>query len=84
MTRKAAWTVLAAAAWTAWVWGTRIWNLLGDPEQSFGFKAVHTLLALVSVGFAAALTVIGVKGLRSRSARRAVNDAAPQSELPAR
>ena len=55
--------LLAAAAWTIWVWATRIWNILGDPAHGAAFKAVHSLLALVSIAFAVA---IGVVGLRMR------------------
>jgi hypothetical protein len=58
-TRTRANVLLAAAAWTLWVWGTRIWNIAQDPDTTFGFKAVHAALAAVSVAFAAALAVIG-------------------------
>jgi hypothetical protein len=43
----------AFALWTVWVWGTRIWNIWGDDTRSAGFKVVHTVLAVVSVAFAA-------------------------------
>ena len=52
--------------WTVYVWGTRIWNIVGDETRSFGFKAVHVVLALVSVAFAVATWVIV-----SRNRRRA-------------
>ncbi len=52
MNRREALIVRAFAAWTVWVWATRIWNVLGDEERSLGFKVVHALLALVSVVFA--------------------------------
>lgn len=52
MNRREALIVRAFAAWTVWVWGTRIWNVLGEDERSFGFKLVHVVLALVSVAFA--------------------------------
>jgi hypothetical protein len=55
MTRRDALVLRAAAAWTVWVWGTRIWNIWGDEARSFGFKAVHTGLAAVSVVFAVAI-----------------------------
>jgi hypothetical protein len=69
-TRLRANVLLAAAAWTIWVWTTRIWNILQD-QHSFGFKLVHSLLAIVSVGFGAAIAVIGVRMHREagRSAR---------------
>ena len=60
--------LLAAAAWTIWVWATRIWNILGDPAHDAAFKAVHSLLALVSIAFAVAL---GVVGWRMRREERA-------------
>jgi hypothetical protein len=60
--------LLAAAAWTLYVWGTRIWNILGDPAHDFRFKAVHTLLALVSVAFAVALGVLGLRMRREAAA----------------
>ncbi len=52
MNRREALVIRAFAAWTVWVWATRIWNVLGDDERSTGFKLVHLALALVSVGFA--------------------------------
>ena len=51
MNRREALVVRAFAAWTVWVWATRIWNVLGD-DRSLGFKVVHSVLALVSVVFA--------------------------------
>ena len=53
--------LLAAAAWTIWVWTTRIWNIVGDPAHDAAFKAVHSLLALVSVAFGVALGVVGLR-----------------------
>ena len=60
--------LLAAAAWTIWVWTTRIWNIVGDPAHDAAFKAVHSLLALVSIAFGLGL---GVVGLRMRREERA-------------
>jgi hypothetical protein len=64
--------LLAAAAWTIWVWATRIWNILNDPAHDAAFKAVHSLLALVSIAFAVAL---GVVGLRMRREARGIETA---------
>ena len=64
--------LLAAAVWTIWVWATRIWNILGDPAHGAAFKAVHSLLALVSIAFAVA---IGVVGLRMRREARGIETA---------
>jgi hypothetical protein len=60
--------LLAAAAWTIWVWTTRIWNILGDPAHDAAFKAVHSLLALVSIAFAVALAVVGWRMRREERA----------------
>ncbi len=53
------------AAWTVYVWGTRIWNVVGDEGRSFAFKAVHAALALVSVALAVASWVV-VSRIRRR------------------
>jgi divalent metal cation (Fe/Co/Zn/Cd) transporter len=53
-----------AALWTVFVWGTRIANILGDSSHSFGFKAVHTLLAIISVVFALAIWTVASRGRR--------------------
>ena len=60
--------LLAAAAWTIWVWTTRIWNILNDPAHDAAFKAVHSLLALVSIAFAVALAVVGWRMRREERA----------------
>ena len=64
MTRAQANVIRAFCIWTVWVWGTRIWNIWGDDARSTGFKAVHTVLAVVSIAFAVAAWVI-VHRLRS-------------------
>jgi hypothetical protein len=61
--------LLAAAAWTIWIWVTRIWNIVGDPAHDAAFKAVHSLLALVSVAFGVALAVLGLRMRRDERLR---------------
>jgi len=63
-----------AAVWTIFIWVTRIRNILGDETRSTGFKAVHTVLALVSVAFA-----IAILGVASRNRRRARDNTATPS-----
>jgi small neutral amino acid transporter SnatA (MarC family) len=63
-----------AAVWTIFIWVTRIRNILGDETRSTGFKAVHTVLALVSVAFA-----IAILGVASRNRRRARDKSATPS-----
>jgi hypothetical protein len=77
-TRTRANVLLAAAAWTLWVWLTRMWNIARDPDHDLGFKLVHGLLAAVSVAFAVALATIGLR--MRREARRAA--AAPRDGTP--
>jgi hypothetical protein len=60
--------LLAAAAWTVYVWVTRMWNIARDSEHDFGFKAVHGALAVVSIAFAIALAVIGFRMRREAAA----------------
>jgi uncharacterized membrane protein len=58
-TRTRAWVLLAAAAWTIYVWTTRIWNIVSDPAHDVAFKAVHSVLAVISIAFAIAIGIIG-------------------------
>jgi hypothetical protein len=67
--------LLAAAAWTIWVWTTRIWNILNDPAHDAAFKAVHSLLALVSVAFGIAIGVVGLRMRREARAAREIETA---------
>ena len=53
MTRGQANVIRAFSIWTVYVWVTRMWNIARD-DQSFGFKAVHTTPAVISVAFAVA------------------------------
>ena len=68
-TRARSTLLLAAAAWTIWVWATRIWNIAGDPAHDAAFKAVHSLLALVSIAFGVAIGVVGLRMRREARAR---------------
>jgi hypothetical protein len=74
VTRTDALILRTAAAWTVFIWVTRIRNILGDETRSTGFKAVHTVLALVSVAFA-----IAILGVASRNRRRARDKTATPS-----
>jgi hypothetical protein len=64
VSRRAATVLLAAAAWTLFVWLTRISNILGDDDRSTAFKVVHVALAAVSVGFGLAVGWIGLVAWR--------------------
>ncbi len=74
MSKRAARVLVAACIWTLYVWITRMWNIAGD-DHAFGFKAVHAVLAVISIAFGIAVGVIGWRALRagraaSASARR--------------
>ena len=66
MTRGQTNLIRAFCLWTVWVWGTRIWNIWGDDTRGAGFKAVHTVLAVISVAFAVAVWLV-VRRLRTRA-----------------
>ncbi len=74
MSRTDALILRTAAVWTIFIWVTRIRNILGDETRSAGFKAIHTVLALVSVAFA-----IAILGVASRNRRRARDKTATPS-----
>ena len=74
MSKTDALILRTAAAWTIFIWVTRIRNILGDDTRSTGFKAIHTVLALVSVAFA-----IAILGVASRNRRRARDKTATPS-----
>lgn len=68
MSRTDALILRAAAVWTVYVWVTRLRNILNDhaPGHGFGFKAVHVVLAVISVAFAVAIWMVA-----SRNRKRA-------------
>ncbi|MDP9070158.1 MAG: hypothetical protein M3N68_02490 [Actinomycetota bacterium] len=70
MSSREALVLRAFAAWTVYVWGTRIWNVVDDESRDFAFKAVHVVLALVSVAFAVAAWVIVSRNRRRDRADR--------------
>lgn len=63
MSRRQSILLYAFSIWTVWVWGTRIWNIWNDETRSAGFKAVHTVIAVVSVAFAVAAWAV-VRNIR--------------------
>jgi hypothetical protein len=63
MSRKSAWLLVAAGAWTLYVWISRVVILTGQ-DESTGFKVVHLALASVSIAFGIAVGMIGLRALR--------------------
>ena len=58
VTRRQSLLLYVFSGWTVWVWSTRIWNIWGDHTRSGSFKAVHTVLAVVSVALAVAAWIV--------------------------
>jgi hypothetical protein len=50
--------LVAAAAWTAFVWITRLVNLAGD-DRSASFIAVHAAIAAISLALAVPVGYVG-------------------------
>jgi hypothetical protein len=67
LTRRQSRILIAAAIWTLYVWISRIVIMAGQNEST-GFKVVHGLLALVSIGFALAIGKIGWEARRRANA----------------
>lgn len=74
LTGKQAFLLRAFSGWTIYVWSTRIWNIWRDSGRDLPFKAVHSVLALVSVAFAVAALVV------VRRNRRAASSALPDPD----
>jgi hypothetical protein len=51
-----------AAGWTFFVWLVFTRNIVGDPKHSFGFKAVHVTLAVISLGLGAMVWAVASRG----------------------
>lgn len=68
MTKRESRILLGAAAWTLYVWISRLVIMAGQ-DESAGFKVVHGVLALVSIAFALAIGRIGWRYMRSSVGR---------------
>lgn len=68
LTGRQALLLRAFSGWTIYVWVTRIWNIWRDDARDVPFKAVHSVLAVVSVAFAVAALVVVQRNRRSTSA----------------
>jgi len=66
VTRRISILLLAAGAWTLFVWVTRLVNMAGE-DRSAGFYVVHGALAVISIAFGVAIGVVGWRALRTGS-----------------
>lgn len=55
----------AFSGWTLYVWTVRMWNIWRDDSRDFPFKAVHSVLALISVSLAVAALVVVQRNRRT-------------------
>ena len=74
LTGKQALLLRAFSGWTIYVWTTRIWNIWRDEARDVPFKAVHSILAVVSVSFAVAALVVVQRNRRTAAAAAASHD----------
>ena len=65
LTGKQALLLRAFSAWTIYVWSVRIWNIWRDEARDLPFKAVHSVLAVVSVSLAVAALVVVQRNRRT-------------------
>jgi hypothetical protein len=61
MSRRDTLLLRVAAGWTVFVWVVFLRNLLKDHTHGAGFKAVHTVIAVVSLAFAAVIWMIATR-----------------------
>jgi hypothetical protein len=59
--------IRAFSLWTVYVWVTRLWTITRD-DHSLGFKAVHAVLAVISVAFAVAAWIVVARVRRGTEA----------------
>ncbi len=58
LTGKQALLLRTFSGWTIYVWVTRMWNIWRDDARDLPFKAVHSMLAIISVGLAVAALLV--------------------------
>ena len=71
MSRAQANLLRAFAVWTLYVWVTRLYNIYKDDHDA-AFKAVHTVLAVISIAFAVACWIV-VRRVRAKRAATAID-----------
>ena len=54
VSRTARLVLRLSALWALWVWAVLLWNMVHDHTHGLGFRVVHCVLAVISLGFAAA------------------------------
>ena len=83
VTRGQANIIRAFSIWTVYVWVTRIWNIWGDDSRDGAFKAVHTVICVISIGFAIAAWIVVSQVRRRALAREAGGALGPDARVEA-
>jgi len=73
MSRREALLLRVTCLWTFFVWGVFVKNQIGDDTRSTGFKVVHFLLAVVSIGLAVAVWGVTTRSRRRHGEKRSVS-----------
>jgi hypothetical protein len=82
MTKRQSRILMAAAAWTTYVWVSRLVIMAGQ-DESTGFKVVHAVLAVVSLAFGVAVGRIGWQNRSSRpTSPESAAEAARREQAP--
>ena len=68
MTRRQANLLIVACVWTIYVWISFVVIQSRQNDTSTGFKIVHGVLAVISIGFGIAVGRIGWRARRARPA----------------
>ncbi|HET7486601.1 MAG TPA: hypothetical protein VFJ85_01635 [Acidimicrobiales bacterium] len=70
MSRRDSLVLKAFSAWVVFIWAFRLPNVFKDhqPGHGFGFKAVHVVIAAVSVAFAVACWKIAARSTKREPA----------------
>lgn len=74
MTRRQANLLIVACVWTVYVWISFIVIQSRQHDTSVGFKVVHGVLALISIGFGIAVGRVGWRARRAGAPSSALHN----------
>jgi hypothetical protein len=81
VTKRQTRILLACAGWTFYVWISRLVIMSGQ-DNSIGFNVVHGILAVISIGFGAAVGKIGWDARRRLNGHPTAGRRVEQVPLP--
>src|SRR5262249_15164307 len=68
MSKRDAFILRATALWSFFVWGVLIRNMLKDHDHGVAFRAVHIVLAIISIAFGIAVLMVASRGRKRADA----------------